>query len=277
MLTAGVGGTGHREEGATLMETPEAGAGAMPKAFALMWGLDEGGTRGPKRGLSLDQLVDAAIEVADAEGAAALSMGRVAKHLGFTTMSLYRYVDSKDTLIDLVSDRVIGLPPELPVDVPWRAGMEAWAWGVSRAIRRHPWWLELPLAAPPMGPYNMAWLEVGLSVFAATAVPEPVKLQLVVNVSLYVIGRMRLAREMSTGEETDEYPALLSRALDPQRFPALTRALAVQAFDADDVEWEDVDLGFGPDRLLDGYERVRRLVRAVGPSYTDRSRRSLAT
>ncbi|MFD6157426.1 TetR/AcrR family transcriptional regulator [Nocardia sp. NPDC060256] len=239
-----------------MADTPEANAAtALAKSFALMWGLDEPGTRGPKRGLSLDQVVDAAIEVADAEGVTALSMSRVAKHLGFTTMSLYRYVDSKDTLLLLVSDRAMGLPPELPTGVGWRAGIEAWASGVAVTMRRHPWYLDLPLAAPPMGPYNMAWLDAGLAMFAETAVPEPVKLQLVLNVSLYVIGRMRVAKEMADGGATDEYPALLSQVLDPQRFPALTRAFAAQAFEDDDVDWDDADLRFGLDRLLDGYEQ----------------------
>ncbi|MFI6999284.1 TetR/AcrR family transcriptional regulator [Nocardia sp. NPDC050175] len=240
-----------------MVDTPAADSGtsATAKSFALMWGLAEPGTRGPKRGLSLDQVIDAAIEVADAEGVTALSMSRVAKQLGFTAMSLYRYVDSKDTLLTLVSDRAIGLPPELPADVGWRAGIEAWAWGVAGSMRRHPWYLDLPLGAPPMGPCNMAWLDAGLALFAETAVPEPVKLQLVLNVSLYVIGRMRVAKEMADGGETDEYPALLSQVLDPQRFPALTRALSAQAFDDDDVDWDDADLRFGLDRLLDGYEQ----------------------
>ncbi|MFD0364012.1 TetR/AcrR family transcriptional regulator [Nocardia sp. GCM10030253] len=244
------------------METPEAdgGPGTMPKSFALMWGLDEAGTRGPKRGLSLDQVVDAAIEVADAEGSAALSMSRVAKHLGFTTMSLYRYVDSKDTLIDLVSDRVVGPPPELPVGGDWRTGIEAWAWGMFRSIARHPWWLDLPLAGPPMGPYNMAWLEVGLSAFDETSVPESVKLQLVLNVSLYVIGRMRVAKEIavSAAADHDDYPAMLSRVIDPQRFPALTRAFSQQAFDDVEMDSEEAVLSFGLDRMLDGYEQFVR-------------------
>ncbi|MFG1792638.1 TetR/AcrR family transcriptional regulator [Nocardia sp. NPDC049149] len=242
------------------METPDA-EGPLAKAFALMWGLDEPGTRGPKRGLSLDQVIDAAIEVADAEGAGALSMSRVAKHLGFTTMSLYRYVDSKDTLLVLVSDRAIGLPPELPVGGEWRAGIEAWAWAVSESIRRHPWFLDLPLSTPPMGPCNMAWLDRGLAMFADTPVPEPIKLQLVLNVSLYMIGRMRVGSEMSDDDDNDEYPAMLSRVLDPQRFPALTRALNAQAFDEafeEDIKEWDADLRFGLDRLLDGYETFIR-------------------
>ncbi|MFF3226048.1 TetR/AcrR family transcriptional regulator [Nocardia suismassiliense] len=243
-----------------MVDTPEAvsGAAAQAKPFALMWGLDEQGTRGPKRGLSLDQVIDAAIEVADAEGVAALSMSRVAKRLGFTTMSLYRYVDSKDTLLVLISDRALGLPPELPVGVGWRTGIEAWAEGVSESLRRHPWFVDLPLAAPPMGPCNMAWLDAGLGMFAETAVPEPMKLQLVMNVSLYLIGRMRVAKELAASGDNAEYPVMLSRVLDPQRYPALTRALDAQVFDDDDVEWDDGGLRFGLARLLDGYEQFVR-------------------
>ncbi|MFI6213231.1 TetR/AcrR family transcriptional regulator [Nocardia brasiliensis] len=245
-----------------MTDTPDtSGAEVLAKSFALLWGMDEQGTRGPKRGLSLDQVIDAAIQVADAEGVGALSMSRVAKHLGFTAMSLYRYVDSKDTLLALVSDRVLGQPPELPVGKGWRVGIEAWAWAEVEQIRRHPWFLSLPLATPPVGPCNMAWLDAGLATFADSAVPESTKLQLVMNVSLYVLGRLRVAREMGgDDEDNDEYPAMLSRVLDPQRFPALTRALAAQAFDEVDADWDDADFAFGLARLLDGYEQFIRSV-----------------
>src|SRR5882757_3162372 len=107
---------------------------SIPKVFELAWGLGESGTRGPRKGLSLEQVVDAAIAVGDAEGLAGLSMSRVAKQLGFTTMSLYRYVDSKDTLITLVSDRLIGLPPEPIAGQPWREAIEGWATAEFDAI-----------------------------------------------------------------------------------------------------------------------------------------------
>src|SRR6478752_7189470 len=91
----------------------------LPRAVELAWGLGAGGTRGPRRGLSLEQVVDAAVEVAEAEGFGAVSMSRVAKQVGYTTMSLYRYVDSKDTLVALMSDRVIGDAPTLDPALGW--------------------------------------------------------------------------------------------------------------------------------------------------------------
>ena len=54
----------------------------IPPSVELAWGLREEGTRGPRRGLTLQRIVDAGIEVAAAEGVGALSMAKIAKRLG---------------------------------------------------------------------------------------------------------------------------------------------------------------------------------------------------
>jgi AcrR family transcriptional regulator len=74
----------------------------LPPGLDLLWGRREPGRRGPRPGLSTDAIVEAAVAVADAEGLGAVSMARVAKELGFTTMSLYRHVTSKDELLQLM-------------------------------------------------------------------------------------------------------------------------------------------------------------------------------
>ncbi len=231
---------------------------ALPKSIELLWGLDEPGARGPRRGLTLGQVVDAAVAVADADGFAAVSMARVAKELGFTTMSLYRYVDSKETLVELMSDRIIGTPPRLDPGLHWRDALHAWATAEFEAIMRHAWWLDVPLNTPPAGPNNMAWLEAGLNALAPTPLPEPLKLQMVMNMSLYVISRAGLARQLSTAPDggTAGFEVMLDTMLDEQRFPSLKRALRGRAFDEmDENTWETDDLKWGLDRLLDGYER----------------------
>ena len=55
-------------------------------------GEDQASEPRAQAGLSVERIVRAAIEVADAEGLAALSMRRVADRLGVGTMSLYHYV-----------------------------------------------------------------------------------------------------------------------------------------------------------------------------------------
>lgn len=229
----------------------------LPKSVALMWGLAPAGTRGPRRGLSLEQIVDAAIELADEEGFAGLSMNKVAERLGFTAMSLYRYVDSKATLVEIALDRVIGTPPEFPPDLSWREKLEQWAREEYRLISRHAGWLSVTMGAPPLGPNNLAWLEAGLAALGHTGVPEPLKLQLVMNLSLFVIGRARLASEIDpTNEESEGDWGILERVLNPERFPALTAAALAGAFEQDEELWADLFFDTGLTLLLDGYERL---------------------
>ncbi|ONM47308.1 TetR/AcrR family transcriptional regulator [Nocardia donostiensis] len=234
-----------------------AGDRRLSKTMELLWGLVPEGGRGPRRGMSLEQIVGAAIELVDEEGFAALSMSKVAQRLGFTAMSLYRYVDSKATLIALAMDRVIGQPPQIPEGTPWREGLEQWAWAEYHALLAHPGWLEVPLKTPPLGPGNVAWLESGLAILSRTAVPEPIKMQLVTNLSIYVIGRARAVGEIAAGDQEDAGDwELLGQVIDPQRHPALTAIVQAQAFEQDEQSWEQLFFGFGLDRLLDGYEQL---------------------
>ncbi|MGN2641003.1 TetR/AcrR family transcriptional regulator [Nocardia takedensis] len=234
----------------------------VPRSLALLWGLDTPGGRGPKRGLSLERILEAAVEVADAEGYQALSMGRVAKHLGFTAMSLYRYVDSKQTLVDLLLDWVIGPPPAVEPGASWRTGLRGWAVAEYEAIARHPWWLDIPLIGPPMGPNNIAWLEAGLGVLAETGIPVQVRLQLVMNLTFYVMGRMRVARGLDVGDVEDDPAAdALVRLIDPARFPNVAAAFRADPSFEDDIDWVKADFEFGLDRMLDGYEDHVRTLR----------------
>src|SRR5919202_6164918 len=102
----------------------DADGGPLPAIVARAWGLQQPGTRGPRPGLSLERVVDAAIAVARTEGLAAVSMARVATGLGVSSMGLYRYVSGKNELLTLMVDRAWGLPPA-PQSAPaeWREGV----------------------------------------------------------------------------------------------------------------------------------------------------------
>ena len=104
----------------------------------FLWGKRAQPTRGPKPGLSLDRIAAAAIEIADAEGLAAVSMQRVAADLGFTKMSLYRYLPGKADLVALMVERAIGEPPTVETRA-LRTGLKEWSQGLLAAYLRHPW------------------------------------------------------------------------------------------------------------------------------------------
>ncbi|MFG2715395.1 TetR family transcriptional regulator [Streptomyces goshikiensis] len=69
--------------------------------------------------------VAATLAVADAEGLAAVSMRRVAGDLGSGTASLYRYITSRDELVDLMVDAAQGEDPLPESTEDWRADLGA--------------------------------------------------------------------------------------------------------------------------------------------------------
>ena len=83
----------------------------LPVSYQVAWGIHERTGRGPKRGLSLDRIVEAGVAVAAAEGLEAVSMSRVAATLRASTMSLYRYVGTKDELLMLMMDAAFDRAP----------------------------------------------------------------------------------------------------------------------------------------------------------------------
>ncbi|MDX2650130.1 TetR/AcrR family transcriptional regulator [Streptomyces sp. PA03-1a] len=116
--------------------------------------------------LERDDIVRAAIAVADEGGPQALTMAAVAKRLGpYTPMALYRHVMSKDGLVDLMLDAVtaeIPLPPVPGAD--WRADLHAVAAGSWDAVKRHLWFAQLAPTRPPLGPHMMRRTEFVLQV-----------------------------------------------------------------------------------------------------------------
>lgn len=238
-------------------EVPE-----LPSGIALAWGVTERPRRGPRPGLSIERIVECAIELADAEGLAALSMSRLATELGFTTMSLYRYVASKDELLVLVADAAVGPPPAIPTS-DWRAGLATWVREQITVIRAHPWWVHIPITGPPLNPNSVAWIETGLQVMAGSGLRETEKMGIIQLLAGYVLNQGRIEVEITRAYAeagiTDpssvgrDYGRALSRLIDAVRFPALTAALAENVFDDDDQDW-DVEVEFGLQRILDGIE-----------------------
>ncbi len=109
--------------------------------------------RGPKQKLTLDEVVDAAIDIADRAGLAGLSMRGLAQQLGLGAMTLYSYVPSRTDLVVLMVDQVLGrttLPP-MPDDLRERLALVA---HVQLAeARAHPWLLEVAGVRPWLGPH----------------------------------------------------------------------------------------------------------------------------
>ncbi|NNC12281.1 TetR/AcrR family transcriptional regulator [Planctomonas sp. JC2975] len=140
---------------------------ALPTSLAAAWGVvDAEGSRGPKPAHSVEEIVAAATELADADGIAAASLPKVAARVGVTANALYRYVSSKDELIVLAADGAWGDPPTLPGG-DWRAAASAWSHRLFERFLARPWLLDVPTTVP-LTPHNAAWLNALIAALAPT-------------------------------------------------------------------------------------------------------------
>jgi AcrR family transcriptional regulator len=230
----------------------------LPRGVALAWGVAASPQRGPKRELSVERIVDAAIAIADEGGLGAVSMASVSSALGFTTMSLYRYVSAKDDLVLLMQEQGIGVPPESIRETEgWRAGLTAWADAQVELYREHPWMLDIPIQGTPVTPNNLAWLDSALEVLDDAPLTDDERSW----VTLAVIAQVRWRSTIERGYTVAAREGLAPESLDHRGIrileafvteadlPFVARALAAGSFSPD----ADGDpFAFGLERVLDG-------------------------
>jgi AcrR family transcriptional regulator len=170
-------------------------------AVEFLWGGRAERTRGPKPTLSLDRIADAAIAIADADGLAAVSMQRVAADLGYTKMSLYRYLPGKTELVALMVERALGEPPPL-AGRDWRAALAEWCRLLLAGFVRHRWALDATVGARPLGPNELAWMESALTVLAGTPLTGGERLDAMV----LLVGHARMLAEQTTVRRPEQAP-----------------------------------------------------------------------
>jgi AcrR family transcriptional regulator len=113
------------------------------------------------------EITGTAIEIADREGLDAVSMRRVAAELGTGAASLYRYVQTREELLDLMADAVGGEYELAEPSGDWLADLLAVGEQSRAILRRHPWLPGLIVTRPPsMGPNGVALLEHVLAALA---------------------------------------------------------------------------------------------------------------
>jgi len=248
----------------------------LPPGLDLLWGRRERGTRGPRPGLSPDAIVEAAIRVADAEGLEAVSMARVAAELGFTTMSLYRHVSSKEELLQLMWDASATGAETLVLEGDgWREKLRMWAVIQRDMLGQHPWITQMPMAAPPLAPNSMHFVERGMSAFAGTGLLDADRMRVIGLISIYTLGDARMANDAAravakaaqAGQSPDptttlSYEGLLRELIDEKTFPRLYR----MAWSAGPETPQDERAEFliGLDLILDGVQALIDRARDAG-------------
>ena len=232
----------------------------LPAAVRALWGLDDaGGRRGPKRSLSVQAIGTAAVELADAEGLAAVSMASVAQRLGTTAMSLYRYVTSRHELEVVMVDLALGPPPELHLRRTWRHELEDWARAEARQLAAHPWALDVRPGSPQVTPNLLAWTDTGMQIVLRSGLAEQPAASALLLVDGFARQHVLLALQFSDHEATAGWADQLRELVDPAAMPGLSRVLEAGAFDPgepahDGQSFPGDEFEFGLGLLLDGLE-----------------------
>jgi AcrR family transcriptional regulator len=213
--------------------------------------LHRGKRPAPRRQLTQDAIVDAAIEVLDQEGMDAVSMRRVAQALGTGAASLYQHVGGKDELTLLMFDRIAGEVPPPPAPDPerWQEQVRETMTSVWRAMMAHPGIAAVAIGAIPSGQNALAYTEGVLAILRAGGLTKQQCAWAMDNLYKFVTAD---AYEQSlfvidAKDEMHEELANYYRALPPARFPVLTDMLD-ELFSGDG----DQRFAFGLDMLIAG-------------------------
>jgi len=232
---------------------------ALPRYLQLLWDKEPTRRRGPKPGRSIQDIGNAAVEIADRDSLEAVSMKAVAQSIGLTTMSLYRYLDSKEELYAVMLDCAYGPPdPALVAGGGWRLRLERWARALADALLAHPWITVVPITAPPLTPHVLSWTNLGVRAFAGTPLTHQEKLSSLLVVDGYVRSHVHMSMTLglvgplvdAMPPETVGYGATLGQLIDPVRYPSLTAA--APALEDDDEDFFEGELAFGLRLVLDG-------------------------
>lgn len=232
------------------------------RSMALLWRTEQPPRRGPKPRLSVDEIVRAAIELADADGLTALSMRRVGEALGVRAMSLYTYIPGKAELLDVMIDTVHG-EASRTADVPggWRARLTLSARETWALYQRHPWLLQIITTRPVLGPNIFARYEDLLQAVDGLGLTDLEMDGVTTLLSDYVHGAARGAVDAAEAVQrtglTDEewwmaYEPLLMDVFKARQFPLAMRVGHIAGETHQSSYPAEYAFTFGLERLLDG-------------------------
>lgn len=230
----------------------------MPPNLTRLWRLETPSSRvGRPAELDVDRVVSAAVELADRDGLAGVTLQKVAATLGFTKMSLYRHVGAKDELFELMVDLATGPAPDLEPG-GWREGVRQWAFAIRARYTERPWLTDAPLAGPPRGPNAVSWMDAFLRVFRDTGLDPGTLIGVLNLVTGYIRHTLVLDRQLAQARDADlsqaqmeqDYGRAMAALIDPNRFPDAATLFGAEVFE-EPTEPAD-DFAFGLDLILDG-------------------------
>ncbi|WP_031469650.1 TetR/AcrR family transcriptional regulator [Sciscionella sediminilitoris] len=242
------------------------GASDPARSMALLWRGAEQGKRKGGKDISVDKVLAAGIEIADAHGLGMLSMRKVAEHLGVGTMSLYTYVPGKAELLDVMVDAVYaGCAAPYPEEADWRDRLRQVAEENWALYQRHPWLRHIASPRGGLGPNVIAKYEHELRAVDGIGLSD-MEMDLVIGqIGWHVHSAARehldaAELEAHSGVSDMEWWStagpLLSRVLPADRFPVATRVGTAAGEENQAASNPKRLLAFGLERILGGIEAL---------------------
>jgi AcrR family transcriptional regulator len=117
-----------------------------------------------QRGLTTELVVDAALRAADEAGIDALSLRRLAGSLGVTPMAIYRHVQNKAHLLDLMAERLLEQVDLAPAEMAtWQHRLRRLLGSYQAVVAAHPA-TPLLLSRPFVSPVALRGSEALLAI-----------------------------------------------------------------------------------------------------------------
>lgn len=237
-------------------ETPK------PNLLELLWRAAPESGRGPRKKLTVDEVVAAAIALADAEGLEAVTVRRLAQELGKAPMTLYTYVPGKSELVALMLDTLFeGMERTAAPGAAWRDRLGAVARENYELYRAHPWAAAAAPSRPPLGPGQCAKYEHELQALEGLGLSD-VEMD---DALAYLLAFVRTAAQDAAQSEAERAASgmndqewweangpLLAKVIDPERYPTAVR-VGQAAGEVHDAAYNARHaFEFGLERTLDG-------------------------
>ncbi len=194
----------------------------------VIWMRPERAATGRPARHSRDEITAAAIRIADREGLDAVSMRRVAADLGAGAASLYRHLDNREDLLDLMIDATAAEYVLAPPSGAWLADLLGIGEQARMIMRRHHWLPSLIITRSVLGPNGLALLEHVLHALAGHPASTAAKLEAfgIFNAATALF----VHNELTGGSERQQRnAAYLHYALATGHHPRLAELLATQA------------------------------------------------
>jgi AcrR family transcriptional regulator len=208
-----------------------------------------------KHGLSRERVLRTAVDLADREGIATLSMRKLAEALGVEAMSLYHHVPNKDAILDGMVDVVFG-EIELPRG-EWKAAMRRRAISSRQALLRHRWAVGLMDSRRNPGPATLRHHDavIGCLREAGFSIAMAAHAFSVLDSYIYGFALQELNLPFSSTEELEEMADAILEHLPADEYPYFTEMVVGHALKPGYAYAKE--FRFGLELILDGLERIR--------------------